>query len=147
MPEGDTIYRAAQRVGAALTGHRLSAVGGSAPSLRAKSSQLTGALVERVRSVGKHLLIETDADLVIRTHLRMAGIWEVYPKDARWRHPIGAARVVLEHNETTVVCFSAPDVSVDSPAAIGLEIDHLGPDLCADDFNREEAIRRMGSST
>lgn len=144
MPEGDTIYRAAQRVGAALTGHPLSAVGGSAPSLRAKSSQLTGALVERVRSVGKHLLIETDADLVIRTHLRMAGIWEVYPKDARWRHPIGAARVVLEHNETSVVCFSAPDVSVDSPAAIGLEIDHLGPDLCADDFNREEAIRRMG---
>ena len=145
MPEGDTIYRAAQRVGAALTGHRLSAVSGSAPAVRANSSQLTGARIERVRSAGKHLLVETDTNLVIRTHLRMSGVWEVYPKDARWRHPIGAARVVLEHGETTAVCFSAPDVSVDSPDAIELDIDHLGPDLCADEFDRGEAVRRMGA--
>ncbi len=146
MPEGDTIYRAAQRVGTALTGRRLSAVKGSAPAIRTTSSRLTGARIEQVRSVGKHLLIESDTDLTIRTHLRMSGIWEIYPKEARWRYPIGAARVILEHDETTVVCFSAPDVSVDSPAAIQREIDHLGPDLCADDFDRDEAIRRMGST-
>jgi endonuclease-8 len=145
MPEGDTIYRASERVGAALTGHRLSAVSGSAPPIRATASQLTGALIERVRSVGKHLLIETDKDLVIRTHMRMSGVWEVYPKGARWRHPIGAARAVLEQGATTVVCFSASDVSVDNRAAIQIEIDHLGPDLCLDDFDRDEAIRRMSS--
>lgn len=147
MPEGDTLYRAAERVGAALTGHRLSAVSGSAPPIRTTASQLTGAVVERVHSVGKHLLIETNRDLVIRTHMRMSGTWEVYPDGAQWRHPIGAARVVLQDGISTVVCFSAPDISVDSRAAIQLEIDHLGPDLCADDFDRDEAIRRMRSTT
>lgn len=145
MPEGDTIYRAAVRVGAALTGHTLTAVSGSAGPLRSRSSQLEGSVVETVRSVGKHLLIETDAGLVIRSHMGMPGTWEIYQPGARWRHPIGAARVVLETRTATAVCFSAPDISVDTPSAIEHEISHLGPDLCADEFDREEAIRRMNA--
>ncbi len=143
MPEGDTIYRAAERLGVALVGHTLERVSGSAPPIRAAASALTDATVTGVRSVGKHVLIETDAGLVIRSHMRMSGTWEVYKPGARWRRPTGAARAVLETSTSTVVCFSAPDISVDTPTAIEREVDHLGPDLCADDFDRNEAIRRM----
>lgn len=132
-------------LGAALTGRTLVGVSGSDGAIRSAASTLTGSTVTGVRSVGKHLLVETSADLVIRTHLRMSGVWEVYQPGQRWRHEQGAARVILETEGPVAVCLSAPDVSVDSPAAIALELAHLGPDLCADAFDRDEAIRRMAS--
>lgn len=143
MPEGDTIYLTAERVGAVLSGQTLTAVSGSSGPIRANSARLTGARVVDVRSIGKHLVVETDADLVIRTHMRMSGTWEVYEPGQRWRYPEGAARVVLETAAAVAVCFSAPDISVSRPQAAQLELAHLGPDLCADVFDRLEAIRRM----
>ncbi|MBK5269002.1 MAG: hypothetical protein JJE47_16400 [Acidimicrobiia bacterium] len=143
MPEGDTIYLTAERVGAVLSGQTLTAVSGSSGPIRANSARLTGTSVVDVRSIGKHVLVETDADLVIRTHLQMSGTWEVYEPGRRWLHPQGAARVVLETAAAVTVCFSAPDISVDTPQAAQVELAHLGPDLCADVFDRDEAIRRM----
>ena len=143
MPEGDTLYRAALMVGKAIGGSELVDVSGSFGPLRSASGKLRGATVTDVRSHGKNLVIDTSVGLAIRTHLMMSGEWHVYQPVARWRNPIGAARVVLETSNAVAVCFSAPDISVDTPAAIAAELDHLGPDLCADDFDREEAVRRL----
>lgn len=143
MPEGDTLYRAAQRVGAALVGNELERVAGSAAPVRAASGQLTGSTVTSVVSVGKHLVIDTDAGLTIRTHLGMPGVWHVYGTDGRWRRPAGAARVVLTVTDAVAVCFSAPEVEVDKPEVVRRSIAHLGPDLTANDFDAEEAYQRL----
>lgn len=106
MPEGDTIYRTAERVRAVLSCQTLTAVSGSSGSIRANSARLTGASVVDVRSIGKHVLVETDADLVIRTHMRMSGTWEVY-KPGRRRHHPSAARAALDIVRSVAVCFRA----------------------------------------
>ncbi len=143
MPEGDTIYRAAENVGRALTDQILTRVQGSHPAIRTKASRLEGAVVTAVRSYGKHHLVDTDAGLTIRTHMGMPGVWHVYERHARWAKPVGAARVILATTDHAAVCFAAPTVEVDKTDRINGELRQWGPDLTADTFDEQDAARRM----
>lgn len=145
MPEGDTIYRAAENVGRALTGHTLVRAQGSHAAVRAEADRLEGSSVVAVRSYGKHHLVDTDAGLTIRTHMGMPGVWHVYERHARWAKPVGAARVVLATSEHEAVCFAAPTVEVDKTARINDGLGQWGPDLTGDDFDEQGVIGRVAS--
>lgn len=72
MPEGDTIWRAAESLRAALQGKTLT---------RARPDnlkRLAGATVVDVKPVGKHLIIRLDNGLAVHSHMRMQGAWHVY---------------------------------------------------------------------
>jgi len=140
MPEGDTISRAAFTLRRALAGKTVrrfrSAAGGGA---------LAGRRVESVESAGKNLLVRFDDGRTLRTHMRMHGSWHLYRPGERWRHPAAFARAVLETDDWTAVCFSAPVVEILRP---GEERSHpvlarLGPDVLADDFREDEAVSRL----
>ncbi len=145
MPEGDTIYRAARQVGAVLVGRELERVTGSHPAIRAASARLTGSTVTVVRNHGKQHLIDTDAGYTIRTHMGMPGVWHVYRRNVRWAKPVGAARVVLETVAHEAVCFAAPTVEVERTRVIDEGLRQWGPDLTADEFDRDAAIQRIGA--
>ena len=110
MPEGDTIFRAARTLHRALAGKpvvrfetvlaQLSRVDDDSP--------IAGRTVERVRSVGKHLLVEFSGDLVLRTHMRMNGSWHIYRPGERWQRPRSAMRVVVETADFQAVAFDVP---------------------------------------
>ncbi|MEO9328257.1 DNA-formamidopyrimidine glycosylase family protein [Gordonia aurantiaca] len=148
MPEGDTVYAAADRLRRALDGRRLAFTQFRIPSLA--TADLTGRTVESVRSKGKHLLIDVAESapgagdrLSIHTHLKMEGVWHVHPIGRRWRRPAFQARVVLrtETHEAVGFDLGTLELLADPDAALS----YLGPDLLAEDFDREEAIRRLAA--
>lgn len=131
MPEGDTIFRAAERLRPVLAG---------ATVVRFEAPRLVGARpwpgtrIDAVEALGKHLLIHFDGGLSLRTHMRMTGSWHVYRAGERWRKPAYLARVVIDVDSGwTAVCFSAPIVETYQRAAGTRALAALGPDLCRPD--------------
>ena len=69
MPEGDTIHKVAGYLGPRLCGTPLVAV---AMADRAAAKRCTGRNVSGVSAHGKHLFIELDDAMAIRSHLGIA---------------------------------------------------------------------------
>ena len=142
MPEGDTVYRAARRLDAALSGRPLLSSDFRVPQYA--TLDLSGAVVKSVVSRGKHLLIRA-GDLSIHTHLMMEGHWDVYAPGERWRAPSVKARCVLKNTDFQAVGFELGFLRVirtaDEPEAVG----HLGPDPLGHSWDPAEAERRLGS--
>ena len=137
MPEGDTIFRAAQSLRTWLVGRVVTAA--SARDSRVRIERLVGRTVTKVEAVGKNLLmtfpgseLET-TELVLHTHMMMTGSWHVYPADAVWQRPAHQARVVLQTGDRLAVCFNAPVVELASSMATARRssLAGLGPDVLA----------------
>jgi endonuclease VIII len=149
MPEGDTIFRTADVLRAALVGRRITAARAQAqPGLRRVPdlSRLIGADVTSVESRGKHLLIEFSNGLTLRSHMRMAGSWHRYRPGERWRRPAHRASAVLETDRSVAVAFDAPVVELltDADRRRSRPLTELGPDLLGATFDEAEALRRLG---
>src|SRR6188768_210109 len=97
MPEGDTIFRAAKSLHAALAGRTVTEFESAYPRLLRVDDQqpLKGRTIERVSASGKHLLIEFSGELVLHTHMRMNGSWHIYKPGDRWRKPHRDMRIVI----------------------------------------------------
>ena len=77
--------------------------------------------------MGKHLLVCFGDGTTLRTHMQMNGSWHLYRTSERWRRPRQQARVVIDIDGWSAVCFAAPVVELTrNPAAATA---HLGPDL------------------
>ncbi len=147
MPEGDTIFRTAAVLREVLTGRQVTASRGRPDG--AALGRVVGSRVDRVESLGKHLLIGFSNGLSLHTHLRMNGSWHRYRTGERWRRTPARAVAVIEVPEAVAVCFDAPTVELlDSRAlAIHPALAALGPDLLAPEPDLEQALRRIGSSS
>lgn len=148
MPEGDTIFRAAMTLRAALAGGTVTRF--EAPRVVGRAPQ-PGDVVRDVEARGKHLLVhltgaEDRPDLTVRTHLRMTGSWHVYRPGERWWKPRHQARLVIETGTAVAVCFNAPVVEVIPADRVDRhpELARLGPDLSRSDADLDEAADRMG---
>jgi len=148
MPEGDTIFRTAEVLRAALVGRRVTAARAQpGPALRRVPdlSRLVGSTVSSVESRGKHLLIGFDNDLTLRTHLRMTGSWHRYRPGERWRRPMREASAILETAEAVAVAFNTPLVELLTDAELrrSRPLGELGPDLLSQTFDLAESLRRL----
>jgi endonuclease-8 len=148
MPEGDTIFRTAEVLRAALVARRITAARAQPrPGLRRVPdlSRLVGATVTRVEARGKHLLIGFDSGLTLRSHLRMSGSWHRYRPGETWRRPARQASAILETAEAVAVAFNTPVVELltDADLRRSRALTTLGPDLLGAEFDMEEAIRRL----
>jgi endonuclease-8 len=148
MPEGDTIYRTAEVLRAALVGRRIVAARAPpGPGVRrvADLSRLAGSTVSSVEARGKHLLIGFDNGLTLRSHLRMRGSWHRYRLGEPWRRPVRRATAVLETAESVAVAFDTPVVELLTDAGLrrSTSLRSLGPDLLAPSFDAGEALRRL----
>ncbi|MBC7725444.1 MAG: Fpg/Nei family DNA glycosylase [Burkholderiaceae bacterium] len=142
MPEGDTVYRTAKNLRAALEGLVLTRCDIRVPAFA--TVDLTGDRVDEVLSLGKHLLMRIGA-VTIHTHLKMEGSWHLYRHGTRWRRPVHTARIVLETADWVAVGFSLGIVEVvardDEQSVVG----HLGPDILAPDWRVDVALDRLTS--
>src|SRR5690348_5062255 len=82
MPEGDALHRAARRL-QVLVGEPL-AVEARHPRAQATgvAERLDGRVLESVEAHGKNLLLHFEGGYVLRSHLRMNGIWRFLPGEA-----------------------------------------------------------------
>jgi len=152
MPEGDTIYRTAARLREALLGAAIEAATAREPALDAKS--LVGGRVDRIESRGKHLLIwlarkerqaESPPDLAIHSHLGMSGAWHVYEPGQSWQKPEWQAALSLETSAARAVCFNPKTLELLTASQVKRHrwLSRLGPDLLAEPFDDEAALRRL----
>ncbi|MFD2093853.1 Fpg/Nei family DNA glycosylase [Blastococcus deserti] len=142
MPEGDTVWLAAQRMNTALAGGTLRRGEFRLPQLAALD--LTGATVREVVPRGKHLLIRLADDRTLRTHFRMDGSWHIYRPGTTWRGgPAYDIRVVLSTDDWDCVGYRLHDVELVPTAEEDRLVGHLGPDVLGPDWDLEEALRRL----
>ena len=144
MPEGDTLAGIAQRM-QPLVG-RVPAIAAPQPRhapLRIPE-RLAGQAVTAVESRGKHLLIRFDSGLVLHSHLRMSGRWDVGPPGRPTRRPRSTAWLVLASGDCEAVLFGGPVLELLSPAQVGLHpaLARLGPDALDPAFDAPAAVAR-----
>ena len=142
MPEGDTVWLAAQRMNAALAGAVLRRGELRVPALA--TVDIAGATVREVVPRGKHLLIRLADGRTLRTHFRMDGSWHIYRPGARWRGgPAFAVRAVLATDDWECVGFRLHDMALVPTSAEDELVGHLGPDVLGPDWDLDEAVRRL----
>ncbi len=134
MPEGDTIFRIARTLDAALAGKVVTRFETLLPKLERGS--IEGRTVQRVRSVGKNLIIDFSGDLTLRTHLRMNGSWHLYRAGDRWRKSRNDMRIVIATDDFEAVGFNIPVAEFNSVPAVG-------PDLLGETLDIDAAVRRI----
>jgi endonuclease VIII len=147
MPEGDTIYRAARTLHAALAGRQVIRFETVYPQLARVDADapLAGRTIERVVSEGKHLIFDFSGGLHLRTHMRMHGSWHIYRPGERWRKRRSEMRIVLETDAWVAVAFNVPVAEFHDARSLERQEDlrKIGPDFLADEFDFDEALRRM----
>jgi endonuclease VIII len=142
VPEGDTVWLAAQRMNTALAGATLRRGEFRLPQLAALD--LTGSTVREVVPRGKHMLIRLADERTLRTHFRMDGSWHIYRPGTKWRGgPAYDVRVVLATDEWECVGYRLHDVEIVPTADEDRLVGHLGPDVLGPDWDLEEALRRL----
>ncbi|WP_448627440.1 DNA-formamidopyrimidine glycosylase family protein [Geodermatophilus sp. URMC 64] len=142
MPEGDTVWLAAQRMHRALAGATLRRGELRVPQLAAVD--LAGVGVREVVPRGKHLLIRLADDRTLHSHFRMDGSWHIYRSGGKWRGgPAYDIRAVLTTGAHDCVGYRLHDLALVPTAKEGSLVGHLGPDVLGPDWDLEEALRRL----
>ena len=141
MPEGDTVWRTGRHLDEALTGRVLTETDFRVPS--AATLDLSGETVTGTVTRGKHLLTRIGDRHTLHTHLKMEGSWHLYRPATRWKRPDHQARVVLRTEDWVAVGFSLGVTEVIATAEEGSVVGHLGPDLLGEDWDEDEALRRL----
>lgn len=144
MPEGDTLAGIARR---------LQPLVGAVPAVEAPQARhaplrlperLAGQAVTAVESRGKHLLIRFDSGLVLHSHLRMSGRWDVGAPGRRLRRPRAAAWLILTGGGCEALLYDGPVLELLTPAQASLHpaLGRLGPDALDPDFDAAAAVAR-----
>ena len=148
MPEGDSLHRAARRL-QVLVGERV-AVATPHPRAAAEriAERLDGRRLESVEAVGKNLLLSFEGGLVLRSHLRMSGRWQVRARGGR--AVAGKPWLVLQAPEHEAVLWNGPVLEL-----TGRAVRRLGPDILAspldsagmiENLRREHPGRQVGDA-
>jgi endonuclease VIII len=149
MPEGDTIFRAARTLHAALAGQVVTKFETQLPQLSRVDydAPIAGRTVERVDATGKWMRIYLSGDLILLTHMLMSGSWHIYRPGERWQRPRIQMRVVIQTNEYVAVAFQVPIAEFHTTAALRRHrsVQQLGPDVLGWEFDEAAAVRRLCS--
>ena len=148
MPEGDTVWRTAQRLDKALAGDQVVLCDLRFPEVA--TADLRGASTIGVTSRGKHLLHRFDNGLTLHSHLRMEGQWRVEtPSDtARWLRR-DDLRAAVGTTSWTALGLRLGVVNLVPTSEEATLVGHLGPDLIGPDWDRTIAmanLRRSGTT-
>lgn len=142
MPEGDTVWRTARTLHAALAGGTVVRSDLRVPRLA--TVDLTGRRVLDVTARGKHLLTRLDGGLTLHSHLGMEGSWRVYRAGARWTGGPGhRIRAVLSTGTDAAVGYALPLLELLRTDTEQQAVGHLGPDLLGPDWDPDEAASRL----
>ncbi len=145
MPEGDVVWRTADRLHRALAGRVLDESDLRWPSLA--TVDLTGRTVTEVVARGKHLLLRADGDppVTLHSHLRMEGSWHVHRTGEAWGTARSSShvRAVLANQEWTAVGHKLGMLDLVATADEGSLVGHLGPDVLGPDWDPAAVVATL----
>jgi endonuclease-8 len=140
VPEGDTVFRTASRLHAALAGAPLVLADLRWPSLA--TADLAGATTTEVLPRGKHLLQRLDTGLTLHSHLRMEGQWRVArpgPETSRLLRR-DDLRAAVGTSRWTAVGLRLGMLDLVPTDREGDLVGHLGPDVLGPDWDPARAV-------
>ncbi len=140
MPEGDTVFRTADRLRKALVGHALTRCDVRVP--RYATVDLSGHVVDEVRSRGKHLFIRV-GPASIHSHLKMDGSWRITSRTGRADYRV---RIILETNDIRALGIDLGLLEILERDHDDEAVDHLGPDLLGEDWDAQIAADNLIAS-
>ena len=151
VPEGDTIFRAARTLQRALAGRVVTEFDTVFPALSRvhDDAPITGRIVERCWSAGKHLLVGFSGDLVLRTHMRMNGSWHIYRPGESWQRPRIDMRVLIGTDAFVAIAFNIQVAEWLDRRRLerSRPLASLGPDLLSASFDQQkELVRKTPAS-
>lgn len=142
MPEGDTVFRAAEKLQAALAGQLVTGWDLRVPAHA--TSDLTGERIDAVLPRGKHLLMRV-GEFTLHSHLKMEGQWQLYRPGQRWRRPAFQARAIVRTAPWEAIGFELGLVELLRREDEAAALEYLGPDLLGPDWDAAIAISRLGA--
>jgi endonuclease-8 len=147
MPEGDTVWRTAQRLDKALAGAVVVLCDLRFPHVAA--ADLRGSTTLEVVSRGKHLLHRFDAGLTLHSHLRMEGQWRIEtPGDATGWLRRDDLRAAVGTQAWTALGLRLGMLDLLATSDEAKVVGHLGPDLLGPDWDLTQAVANLrGSQT
>ena len=112
------------------------------------SERLGGQTVTAVETHGKNLFIVFDNELLLHSHLRMTGVWDVRAVGGRWRRAPSRAWLVLRAGAHEVVQYDGPvlELMTTSRRRFDQRLASLGPDILADPFDADRFLKRLRST-
>jgi endonuclease-8 len=147
VPEGDTIFRAAQTLHRVFAGRVVTGFSSVLPYLNrvVEDRPLVGRTIESVVGRGKHLLVTFSGNLILHTHMRMNGSWHIYPAGERWKRPERDMRILITTETAVAVGFNIPvaEFLTASDLAKHRQLRRLGPDLLDGSFDARTVLDTM----
>lgn len=146
MPEGDTVWRTADRLHRALSGEPITLSDFRFPEIA--TADLRGAVTTEVVSRGKHLLHRVDSGLTVHSHLKMEGQWRVerVADTARWLRRADL-RVAVGTDTWSALGLRLGMLEIVPTSRESDIVGHLGPDVLGPDWDAERAAHRLLAST
>lgn len=143
MPEGDTVWRTADRLNRALAGHLVTRCDLRFPSLA--TVDLTGAVTTAVLSRGKHLLHRFDSGVTLHSHLRMEGQWRIEASADLTSRALGnhQLRAAVGADRWTALGLRLGMLDLVPTERESDVVGHLGPDLLGPDWDLDVAVSRV----
>lgn len=141
MPEGDTVWRTAQRLDAALAGKPIIVSDLRWPDLA--TVDLRGRDTLEVVSRGKHLLHRIDGGLTLHSHLRMEGQWRIEATATLkpgWRR-LPELRALVAAADWTALGLRLGELDLVPTVRESDLVGHLGPDLLGPGWDAASAAR------
>jgi formamidopyrimidine-DNA glycosylase len=148
VPEGDSVWKLARRLDRQLTGHTVVRSDFRTPRLATKD--VSGRTVVGHDTHGKHLLTRfsgtgSSPAVSLHSHLRMDGEWSTLAPGKRLPARVQPhVRLVLGLDDgRTVHGIRLHDLALVPTDEEADLVGHLGPDPLRDDWDAEEAVRRL----
>jgi endonuclease VIII len=135
VPEGDSLHRAAQRLQVLVGEHVEVETPHPRAAVKRIAERLDGRRLVAVDAVGKNLLLRFDGEVVLRSHLRMKGRWQVGPRGAARS---GLPWLVLRGREHEAVLWHGPVLELDGDA-----VRRLGPDILEEPPRFDEIVANL----
>lgn len=149
MPEGDTILWAATRMRPVLEGRRVEVTQTHRRFSKDRwQERLGGHTITAIETHGKNLFVVFDHELLLHSHLRMTGVWDVRPVGGRWRRAPSRAWLVLRADGQEVVQYDGPVLELMTAARRRFDrrLAALGPDILAGEFDSGNFLERLRST-
>lgn len=132
MAEGQVSHRNVIRMSATIVGHAIVRVDESERVAAQRiGERLRGDVLDRVRAVGKHHLMEFASGRVLHSHLGMNGSWRVYA--AAETPPTGRMWLALWTDTHVAAQYGGPRISLFEPGEPIPSLGRVGPDLLGQD--------------
>lgn len=143
MPEGDSVWKLARRLDRQLLGREVVRSDFRVPRLATRD--LAGRTIVEHGTHGKHLLTRFDDGITLHSHLLMDGAWSVTGPGKRLpTRMMRDVRLVLETDQrTTAWGLRLHQLELVRTRDERRVVGHLGPDPLRDDWDPEEAVRRL----